>query len=169
VRKRFPYYGLEWISTYGPDKINRDILSFLADFANGSRYFNLDTLAGPVKSADPVQRWEALLYRVYAKDVANKTAHTHDAIPVPDLDSLSLGKFAVHHMKIAAASPHICWRLVEYLIPLKALLIAVCEQIHKDDFTLGGEGADPSVPFMEEFLDFVCQDKTVILKSVDWP
>ena len=31
---------------YAPDAINRDLLSFLADFANESRCFNLDKLAG---------------------------------------------------------------------------------------------------------------------------
>lgn len=66
-------------------------------------------------------------------------------------------------------SPHICWRLVQLLIPLQALLIAVREQVQKDDLTRGGEDADPSVPFMEEFLDFVCEDKTIVLEPEDWP
>jgi hypothetical protein len=38
-----------------------------------------------------------------------------------------------------------------------------------DDLALGGEHAAPSVPFMEEFLDFVCEDKTIVLEPEDLP
>jgi hypothetical protein len=170
ARKLISRYGVEWKAAYDPDEINRDLLNFLADFANGSRYFNLDNLAGPSKSADPVQRWETLLYRVHAKDIAKEQpTDTAGAVRVPDPDSLSLGKLAGHHAKIAAASRHICWRLVQLLVPLQALLIAVCEQVHADDLKIGGESAAPSVPYMEEFLEFVCDDNSIILKSEDWP
>ena len=171
VRKLFPRYGVEWKTTYDPDEINRDLLNFLADFANGSRYFNLDNLAGLSKSADPVQRWEALLYRVHANDIAKEQpTDTASAVRVPDdPDSLPLGEFAGHHAKIAAAARHICWRLVQLLVPLQALFIAVREQVQEDDVKFGGESADPSMPFMEEFLEFVCDDKSIILKSEDWP
>ena len=48
-----------------PDKINSDILSFLANFANGNRYYNLTALAGalppaallPSKIAPPFESW----------------------------------------------------------------------------------------------------------------
>jgi hypothetical protein len=33
---------------------------------------------------------------------------------------------------------------------------------------LGGPDPDPSVPYMEEFLDLVCSDKTG-LESEGWP
>jgi hypothetical protein len=47
--------------------------------------------------------------------------------------------------------------------------LARCGQKASDDLIKVGEGADPSVPFMEEFLDFVCEDKNIILSSKDWP
>src|SRR5205807_1919412 len=46
AKKLFGRYGVEWKVGYEPDGINRSLLSFFSDFANGSRYFNLDTLAG---------------------------------------------------------------------------------------------------------------------------
>jgi hypothetical protein len=58
--------------------------------------------------------------------------------------------------------------MVQLLVPLKELLIVLREQVHKDDLAKGGPHADPSVPYMEEFLEFVCEDKTV-LESEDWP
>ena len=41
--------------------------------------------------------------------------------------------------------------------------------VHQDDLRVGGEDTDPSVPYMEEFLEFVCEDKNIILKAEDWP
>src|ERR1039458_7040085 len=55
-----PYAQTSRLRKY--DFSNR-LLGFLADFANGSRYFNLDTLANAPKSEDPIRRWEKLLYR----------------------------------------------------------------------------------------------------------
>jgi hypothetical protein len=46
TRNLFSPYQVEWKEAYAPDAINRDHLSFLADFTNESRCFNLDTLAG---------------------------------------------------------------------------------------------------------------------------
>ena len=46
----FPKYHVERNKTWELDAINKDLLNFLADFANGSRYFNLDQLSGIFKS-----------------------------------------------------------------------------------------------------------------------
>jgi len=83
---------------------------------------------------------------------------------------MSTSDLARHHVIIAAASPHMCWRLVELIIPLQELLIAISQNVRQDDFIAGGEDADPSIPpSLEDFLDFVCGDKTIILESEDWP
>jgi hypothetical protein len=75
-----------------------------------------------------------------------------------------------HHLIIAAASPLMCWRLVQIILPLQELLIAISQEVRQDDFKVGGEDTDPSIPpNLEEFLDFVCGDKNVILESEDWP
>jgi hypothetical protein len=39
-------YGVEWKSSYELDSIDHRLFSFLSDFANGSRCFNLDALGG---------------------------------------------------------------------------------------------------------------------------
>jgi len=88
---------------------------------------------------------------------------------VPEPELMSAVEFAGHHTKIAAVSPYICWRLVQLLVPMHELLIAVREQVQKDNHRIGGDDTEPSVPYMEEFLDFVCDDKRVILQSEDWP
>jgi hypothetical protein len=164
----FPKYNVERNNQWELDAINKDLLTFLADFANGSRYFNLDQLAGAsTHGENPIYRWQRLFYRAYAHDHPK----AEPIVTKPDVpeDTMSTSELARHHAIMMAARPRICWRLVQLLIPSQALLIAVREQVQKDDSTLGGEGADTSVPFMEEFLDFVCEDQTIILKSGDWP
>jgi hypothetical protein len=75
-------------------------------------------------------------------------------------------EFCQDHGKMRLVLPEICWRLVKILIPMQVLLITIRERVHKEDVQKGG---DASVPFLEEFLDFVCEDKTVVLESEDWP
>jgi hypothetical protein len=163
----FSKYAVARMPSWELDEINKDILNFLADFANGSRYFNLDQLAGSSNHGEnPIYRWQRLFYRAYARD--NPKAEPVDTRPDVPEDTMSNSALFRHHVIMMATRPYICWRLVQLLIPLKSLLIAIREQLHKDDFAIGGADADSSVPFMEEFLDFVCGDKTIILNSEEW-
>ncbi|MEI7939867.1 MAG: hypothetical protein WCK27_24545 [Verrucomicrobiota bacterium] len=164
----FQKYGVPWELSYGPDKINTDLLSFLSDFANGSRYYNLNALAdGTAQAAkNPIYRWQRLFYETYKQDYPNPEPIKSK----PDMpeDAMSMSQLTGHHIIIAATRPHLCWRMVQLLVPLKELLIALREQVHKDDLARAGSDADPSVPYMEEFLQFVCSHKEA-LNSEAWP
>jgi hypothetical protein len=164
----FQQYAVTCETSYGPDEINSDLLSFLSDFANGSRYYNLNSLADSTAqdAKNPIYRWQSLFYQAYQQDHPNPEP-IKSKPDVPE-DSMSMSELTGHHIIIAAARPHLCWRMVQLLVPLKELLIVLREQVHKDDLAKGGPHADPSVPYMEEFLEFVCEDKTV-LESEDWP
>jgi hypothetical protein len=164
VRPLFLEYKIEWKTNWDLDAINKDFIVFLASFANGNRYFNLAQLADYKKhyKENPVWQWEELFYRVYNENCL-KDGDRKARKPNPP-EEPGWG----HHAVMAGASPHVCWRLIQLLIPLQALLIAICEQIHKDDFRLDGQDANPSVPYMEAFLDFVCDDKAIILESKDY-
>ena len=164
----FQHYGVAWEASYGPDKINAALLSFLSDFANGSRYYNLNALADGTTQAEnnPIYRWQRVFYQSYQQDYPNPEPIKSK----PDMpeDLMSMSQLTGHHIIIAAARPHLCWRMVQILVPLKELLIVLREQVHKDDLAKGGPHASPSVPYMEEFLEFVCTDKEV-LQSEGWP
>lgn len=179
----FARYGLPWPPGFEPDDIDRRLLGFLSDFAKSSRYFNLDTLAGAAKSADPLAAWEALLDDVYEEDVPELKRVSNEAqvdtvvelteAHVVHIPSTSMGgetqsyrDLCQDHEKLALVLPEMCWRLVKILVPLKELLITIRQRAQEEDLRRGGE---VSVPFMEEFLDFVCKDKTIILDGEDWP
>lgn len=165
----FSKYQVKRNNEWELDAINKYLLNFLADFANGSRYFNLDQLAGSIiqQGENPIYRWQRLFYRAYTQD--HPTAEPIITRPDVSEDAMSTSELTCHHVIMMAARPYICWRLVRLLIPLHALLIAIREEVHNDDLALGGPDADASVPFMEEFLDFVCEDKSIVLESEDWP
>jgi hypothetical protein len=165
----FKAYGVHWQNSWDLDDIDEDFLEFLADFANGSRYFNLDMLVGaPRQTANnPIYRWQRLFYSAYERDHSNPEPATSRP-DVPE-DMMDTSELTCHHIRIVNASRHICCRLVRLLVPLRELLIAMCEHIRNDDFVEEGPDADPSVPQMDEFLEFVTGDKAVILKDEDWP
>jgi hypothetical protein len=164
----FQQYGVTWEASYGPDKINAELLSFLSDFANGSRYYNLNALADGTAQAEknPIYRWQRLFYQSYQQDYPNPEPIKSK----PDMpeDAMSMSQLSGHHIIIAATRPNLCWRMVQLLVPLKELLIVLREQVHKKDLAKGRPHPSQSVPYMEDFLEFVCSDKEA-LRSEGWP
>jgi hypothetical protein len=183
AKNLFQPYGVERKRHLEPDDIDDRLLKFLSDFATGSRYFNLDMLTGTKARPDPLGIWDDLLLDVYEKDVPEQER-------LPDLDendilvdhiegngcvkSTGMGsmlqtqsEYNHDQEKMALALPEVCWRHVKLLAPFKALLIAIRERIHEEDHKIDGEA---SVPYMEEFLQgFVCEDRSIVLESEDWP
>lgn len=178
----FQQYGVELKNNLEQDKIDRKLLMFLSSFAIRSRYYNLYTLTDEEVSANPLGEWEDLLREIYENDVPTEKQ-------LPDLDENDILVDQVNcdtcekltrtgstyqtrtehnydQRKMAIALPEMCWRLVKLLAPLQTLLIAIHEKIRVEDH---GRDGELSVPHMEEFLEFVCEDKNVIFESEDWP
>lgn len=51
------------------DRLDLEILDFLAEFARSSRYYNLDELTGSAPTANPLVRWQTILEVIYAQDI----------------------------------------------------------------------------------------------------
>ncbi len=116
----FPKYNVERSNAWELDSINKDLLTFLADFANGSRSFNLDQLAGSSNHGEnPIYRWQRLFYRAYAHD--HPKAETIITKPDVPEDTMSTSELARHHVIMMATRPHICWRLIQRLFPQQSL------------------------------------------------
>ena len=183
VRKLRPKYKIEHDERLEPDALDWKILNFLAEFAKSSRYFNLCTLGGSSRTVDPLAKWVQLIDEIYLKDIPSGRRVTNEAEVVAfvsaikgyvtSMSSTSLDgepqsyvESSQEHERMVIVLPEICWRLVKMLVPLKALLVAIRRTAHEKDGSLDEE---TSIPFMEEFLDFVCKDKEIVLKSSDWP
>jgi hypothetical protein len=182
VESLFGQYGVIRNDNLKPDEIDREILAFLSSFARRGRYYNLFTLSGSEGATNPLGEWEDILREIYEKDIPEEKQ-----IPEPDENLILVDhvdgngcikltragntvQTQTEHnydlQKMHIALPEMCWRLVKLLAPLKSLLISIHEQIREKDHGTDGE---LSVPYMDEFLEFVGEDKTSILESEDWP
>ena len=182
VESLFEQYGVAKKDHLKPDKIDRKLLMFLTGFARRGRYYNLFTLNGSDGAVDPLGEWEDLLREIYEKDVPKDKR-----LPKPDENEIlvdhvegngcvkltrkgNIVQTQTEHVYdqgiMRLALPEMCWRLVKLLAPLQSLLISIHEQVREKDHGTDGE---LSVPYMEEFLEFVCEDKAVIIESEDWP
>lgn len=182
VESLFEQYGVARKKHLKLDKIDRKLLMFLTSFARRGRYHNLFMLSESVGAVDPLGEWEDLLREIYEKDVPKEKR-----LPEPDENEILVDhvegngcvkltrkgnavQTQTEHVydqgKMRLALPEMCWRLVKLLAPLKSLLISVHEQIRENDHGTDGE---LSVPYMDEFLEFVCEDKAAIFESEDWP
>ena len=174
-------YGVACPSGFQSDELDGRLLHHFSDFAKTSRYFNLDSIAGGKANEDPLARWHRLLQDVYEKDISElKRLHEEDQMeglisevePIvvhTDRNSMSgepqsFREMALDQSMIARALSAMLLRLLKALVPLKELLRTICEQIHRAD------QSSANVPFMDEFLDFVCQDRTIVEEPADeWP
>ena len=166
------------------DAVDRRLLEFLAGFAISGRYFNLDALTGGGDSEDPLQEWGEILNAIYKADVpelkriSNEeqvdalAASTKDAtvhLPATGLDGSeqSYEEFCQDHGKILLVMPEVIWRLVKILCPMKELTLVLRERLQRQM-----KGQSPDIPYMEEFLEFVTDDKSLVVDDNDeegWP
>src|SRR5260221_4214404 len=177
----FQHYGIIRGENLEPDNIDKLLLQFLSNFAQRNRYYNLYTLTKD-GAIDPLGEWQDLLRAIYERDVPEDEHH-----PEPDENRIladhvegnacvkltrtgstlqTQTEYDHDQISLALALPEMCWRLVKILAPFQALLIAIQEKIRTADPEGDGEA---NVQFMDEFLEFVCEDKSVILESEDWP
>lgn len=61
--------------------------------------------------------------------------------------------------------PELRWRLVKLILPIKELLYDLVPRIHAE---ARGKGLPQEIPFMWEFLNLACRDRTA-LEEEDWP
>jgi hypothetical protein len=164
------------------DSLERQILAFLSEFANRSRYHNLDSLGAERCSSDPLEGWDAVIQRILAEDVRHvdkdrvlarsamlgkamvqctivmgvdllkKPMNVFGAIADPQYQELA-ARHAVYHVFV----------LVRSLVGLLSDLT---------DVVLYGPDADTSqpqpIPYMAEFFDFVNCERSAVLRKRRW-
>lgn len=166
-----------------PHSIEYDILEHLSDFANGARYFNLDSLASGQSQGDPLERWNRILARVLTEDVPAREKARAGLEAAVVAEALSgHAQFIVHgldkkllsleeSLKLPAlsflAARYAIYRVFLLLAPLKAVLADATDRVMQLDHARGAQA--PSVPYMHEFLQFVELDRQLILRKKKWP
>ena len=175
-------YGAECKSELQADEVDNGILEFLSAFAEKSRYFNLGSLGGAHGLEDPLGVWYDLLRQIYEKDIPARLRlpdADENEILVDHIEGNACRKLTregatlqteteghLDERKMTLALPEMRWRLVKLLVPLKALLIAIEVKIRAEAMGIDKEDA---IPFLEEFLDFVCDERDRMAESMVRP
>lgn len=161
------------------DTVDHGILLLLSDFARITRYHNLDALSTSQSSIDPLYQWSKLIVAILGKDVPqgkkdkmlaqahviataidDKTLtlmHDLDQRPLTTEEALSLP--GLHDQATRLAVLH----LVKILSPFRDLLRTVSQEAY-------GLGVSvPPFPQMQEFLEWLWNDRQYVLRKKKWP
>jgi len=166
--------------------LHRRMLAFLADFANGARYANLNALASgkspkePPK--EPLEEWEAIMWDTFKKDVpeekkqsilqeaAARTSLMQDwtIVMAHDLKNrpLSVATMILLELWLKAVSPYILWNLVILILPITDLVCQLADELRNTYASKGTK--DMTIPHMNEFYDFLCLDQEYVLSRESW-
>lgn len=158
---------------------SREIFSLLNDFAQTTRYHNLDELSSPNSSKDPLVHWNDILLAILRDDVSRKSKakivavgsaiasviseSTSTIMQGLDKQSLSTAHALVLPGLHGQAAKHAVLYTVKFLCPLRDLL---SDLSHKA-YTLGL--SIPPFPQMQEFFEWLWDDRSYVLRKKKWP
>lgn len=158
---------------------SREILFLLNDFAQTTRYHNLDALNSPGPSKDPLVHWNEILLTILQFDVSSKSkakiiaAGTAIASAISDctvtvmqgLDKQALS--TAHALVLPSlhdqAAKHAVLYFIKFLCPLRDLL----SDLSHSAYALGV--SSPPFPQMQEFLGWLSNDRSYVLAKKRWP
>ena len=156
-----------------------EILVLLNDFAQTTRYHNLDALSSAQQGKDPLTHWNEIIIEILKTDVSRKQQAkvnsitgavaaaiagntftmmqgldqqdltTEQALSLPGLHDLAV-KYAI-------------LRIINVLAPIRDLISDVSHR----GYSLGV--SKPPFPQMQEFLEWICDDKAYVLRKKRWP
>jgi hypothetical protein len=159
------------------------ILDFLTDFAKSTRYHNLDTLANGKPTRDPLVEYNSIFVRIVSEDLDRRvlqrlSSQAYGLAAALDntvgvigrgLDGrlISLPNAFMLGPLHEAGTPLVIWRIYELLAPVRDALDLATDQAHQTNWrVLGGKAA---VPFMNDFQDFLWNDREGVLEQTEWP
>lgn len=174
-------YRIKTHSVADLDSLDSELLGFLSEFAERSRYYNLDMLVGSAKSSNPLLRFQKVLDEVCESDVSEikrvsseeqasamvaQTSPFVYSMPEagPDGAPESYNDRCQDSAKIRLAVPALVWRLVKRLLPIKEFLW----HFHPNCPPLWQTQVDrQDIPALCEFLFFASSNRT-IMDEPDW-
>lgn len=158
--------------------ITREVLELLSDFAQTTRYHNLDALSSSSASKDPLHHFDEILHMVLTSDVPKRTvqkivkSRSQIAAALSDISmivaqgldgsDLTLEQGVVLPALHEKAVRHVVLRVVQLLTPLKELIDTLSRMGYK-------HGPIPPFPQMHEFIEFLWDDRKYVLRKKKWP
>lgn len=159
-------------------KIDQEIIKLLSDFAQASRYHNLDALSNQSEFVDPLIYWSSIIQNLLDTDVTSyqkekiiKQAHAIsgaiedstvtimqglDSGPISTTQALSLPGLHEQAAKFAV------YRIIKIICPLRDLVSELSHYAYKYP------NKSP-FPQMQEFLEWVWDNRQYVLRKRKWP
>jgi len=161
------------------DSITQEILKLLSEFAQTTRYHNLDALSAAAPGKDPLVHINEILGMVLASDVPPSTikrlteSRAGVASAISDISTilaqgldgsdLTLEEAFVLPALHERAVRFVVLRIVQLLAPLKELI----GDLSRKAYGLGVP--QPPFPQMHEFVEFLWEDRGYVLGKKRWP
>tara|TARA_R100001132_G_scaffold14849_3_gene13408 strand:+ start:2658 stop:3314 length:657 start_codon:yes stop_codon:yes gene_type:complete len=171
------------LSIIDSSEISLEILKYLADFANKSRYYNLNCLTEDQYSDEPLAKWNLIIEKIICLDVPARQiekielrsteilkatqnisfvlGENLDGSQMTHQDSVLLPQY--HYLAAKYAVLHV----IELVKSLRDLLDFCVDNSHRTARSLKYDKCP--VPYMAEFLNFCLLDRTTILRKKKWP
>ena len=161
------------------DNINQELLGLLSDFAQTTRYHNLDALSAQQNGKDPLEHWGEIILSILSQDVtdnqrnkilgqakmvANAISDISSTIiqgldkrPLTAEEALALPGLHDQAVKYAVL------RMISILSPIRDLISTLSHEAY-------GLGVQlPPFPQMQEFLEWISDDRQYVLRKKKWP
>lgn len=165
------------LSTYS--KPTQDIYTLIDNFAQSSRYYNLDALSDSSKGLDPLDHINKILLSILSTDVTERqirkslsqgacmTELLEDKFSaiITGLDQkwLSMEEVFTLPNLYESATKHAVYRVIQFLDPLRKLISELSHHAYS------AESGSPPFPQMQEFLEWLWNDRAHILRKKRWP
>ncbi|WP_421298117.1 hypothetical protein [Aeromonas veronii] len=171
--------GMEFPERNALDPIKKEIICLLSDFAQTTRYHNLDALTSSNVGIDPLEHWGQIVTAILEKnvpkaqknkilgssnliasaidDITITIMHGLDKKPISTKDALALP--GLHDQAVKYAVLHV----VQILIPLKKLTSELSHLAYKLNTP------EPVFPQMHEFLEWLWDERQYVMRKKRWP
>jgi hypothetical protein len=161
------------------NSIDESIVNLINEFALTSRYYNLDALTSSHIREDPLAIWGDIIFEILKQDVSEhqklkifgqavgfgEAIDQHSITLIFGLDRKKLSTIealalpGLHDQAVKYA----VFRIINFLMPLKRLI----EVLSDMSYTLNLPA--PPYPFMQEFLQWLWDDRAYVLRKKRWP
>ena len=161
------------------DSTNQELLGLLSDFAQTTRYHNLNALSAQQNRKDPIEHWSEIILSILKQDVTERQRdkilgqakmvanaisdisitimHGLDKRPLSTEEALTLPGLHDQAVKYAVL------RMITILSPIRDLISTLSHLAY-------GLGIpQPPFPQMQEFLEWIWNDRQYVLRKKKWP
>lgn len=167
----------EW---YEDGTVEHNVVTFLSEFAQGSRYHNLDKLVGGKQNNEPLLRWHEIHKAIAEQYVSGTRLRTINEKAIAHCDRHGLygferaldGEFFTQvdmtylHELLRVSRGYCVWTLIRILKPFYDLLFSLTRRAQA--LEPQGPTASYVVPYMYEFFPFCLCDRRTATRRQKW-